>query len=278
MRSSLSISALAVLCLNALSVFAEADTSAEEEVDVPSSSPKLAVSVSASFPQSEIFGVKLVNGRPTQSVVSFTNNEPNAVKVSVIGGSLWTLDDPSRNVRNLTVSRVNVEIPAGQKESLSYSFATDIQPTEFRLNIASVLTDKKGTSYTVQAFNETVAVVEPETSLFDPQIIFLYLFLAAAFAGTSYFIYSTWIKTFFPQKRRGAGGKAGERAKASSRGSKKVDPTDQVGVVGADGPAVTTGAKAYDESWIPEHHIKRPEAKRIRSGTPVRPKSRGKAE
>lgn len=99
--------------------------------------------------------------------------------------------------------------------------------------------------------------------------IFLYLFLAAGFGGTCYFIYTTWITTLFPQKRRG--GKGGERAKKSSGGSKTVDPSNQASVVGEDGPAVTTGAKAYDESWIPAAHLKRPEAKRVGSG---RPKSR----
>lgn len=81
-------------------------------------------------------------------------------------------------------------------------------------------------------------------------------------------MYSTWISTLFPQQKRGRAGKGGERAKASSKGSKPVDPSDQVGVTAADGPAVTSGAKVYDESWIPQHHIQRPEAKRIRSGTP----------
>jgi hypothetical protein len=98
--------------------------------------------------------------------------------------------------------------------------------------------------------------------------IFLYLTLAAAFGGLCYFIYTTWITTLFPQKRRG--GKGGERAKRSSGGTKKVDPADQVSVVGADGPAVASGT-AYDESWIPAGHLKRPEAKRVGSG---RPKSR----
>ena len=80
-------------------------------------------------------------------------------------------------------------------------------------------------------------------------------------------MYNTWISTLFPQQKR-RGGKGGERAKASSKGSKPVDPSDQVSVMGADGPAVTSGSKLYDESWIPQHHIQRPEAKRIRSGTP----------
>jgi len=102
--------------------------------------------------------------------------------------------------------------------------------------------------------------------------VFLYLFLGAAFGGTCYFIYSTWISTLFPQKRRG--GKGGGRAKKSSGQSKKVDPADQVSVVGADGPAVASKATAYDESWIPAHHINRPQAQRIKSGG--RPKSKSK--
>lgn len=92
--------------------------------------------------------------------------------------------------------------------------------------------------------------------------------LAGAFLGTAYFVYSTWVTTLFPQQKK-RGGKGGERAKASSGGSKQVDPSDQVSVVGADGPAVMSGAKAYDESWIPAQHLRRPEAKRIRSGTPT---------
>jgi hypothetical protein len=107
--------------------------------------------------------------------------------------------------------------------------------------------------------------LQTQTDL-HPSSIFLYLVVLSAFGGTVYFIYNTWITTFFPQNK--GRGKGGERAKRSSGGSKKVDPADQVAVVGADGPAVTSGAKAYDESWIPASHLQRPEAKRVRSGAP----------
>ncbi|KAL9594066.1 MAG: hypothetical protein Q9219_007231 [cf. Caloplaca sp. 3 TL-2023] len=258
--------------LFALRVLAEEPSS--DEPTNPSQTPNLAIKVSTSFPSSEIFGVKLINNHPTLAVLSISNDEPAPVSVVFIGGSLWTLPDLPTSpptpqiVRNLTTTRYDVSIPAGEKQSVEYKFTTELQPQELKLNLALVVTDEEGTPYTLSAFNETVAVVEPDTSIFDPQIIFLYLFLLALFAGTLYFIYSTWISTLFPQKRR-PGGKDASRARKSTAGTKKVDPADQVGVVGADGPAVTSGSRVgggYDESWIPEGHLQRPEARRVKSG------------
>ncbi|KAI9711808.1 MAG: hypothetical protein M1820_001953 [Bogoriella megaspora] len=271
----------AMLAMQAMHTYAAIEVEEVEEIpeedtkNGPGTTPNLQVAVSASFPQSEIFGIKLVNGHPTQAVLSFENNEPGPVTVAFIGGSLWTppmvTPDPQL-LRNLTTIRYMVEIPAGEKESLVYSFATEMHPQDLTLSLVAVIGDGEGSFYTLQAFNETVSVVEAPTSIFDPQIIFLYIFLAAAFAGTCFFIYNTWVAQLFPQKRRG--GKGGERAKRSSGLSKKVDPADQVSVIGADGPAVTSGAQVYDESWIPQHHIQRPEAKRINSGAKVKTKPR----
>ncbi|CZR65456.1 probable signal sequence receptor alpha chain [Phialocephala subalpina] len=264
---------LALLALRAVSVFA-ADA-VEEELESPPTAPNLKVSASASFPSSEVFGVKLINGHATKAVLDFTNNEAEPVTLAVVGGALLTqqplpLDaHPSAAViRNLSTTSYGLEIPAGEKSTVSYSFTNDLHPQDLRLNLVAVVTNQAGAVYQVVAYNETVSVVEPATSIFDPQIIFLYLFLLAAFAGTLYFVYKTWIEALFPQTKRG--GKGGERAKRSSGGTKKAVPVDeQVSVIGADGPAVTTGAeaqKAYDESWIPEHHLKKPAAKRVQSG------------
>jgi hypothetical protein len=108
--------------------------------------------------------------------------------------------------------------------------------------------------------------------------IFLYLFLLAVFAGTIYFVYKTWIETLFPQTRRG--GKGGERAKRSTAGTKAaVSPKDQASATGGSGAAVASGAsqKGYDESWIPEHHINRPKARKVQSGG-AKTKNRASAE
>ncbi|KAJ4356647.1 Increased recombination centers protein 22 [Didymosphaeria variabile] len=263
------LSTLFLFSLRALNAFAEIEVeNVEEVVGEQAQSPNLKVSISASFPQSEIFGVKLINGHATQARLSIDNQEPEAVTVQIVGGSLIKdAGDQTHILRNLTGQRYGLEIPAGEEQTLTYSFATEMHPQDVRLQLVAVLQDKKSAFYTISVYNETVSIVEAPTSIFDPQIIFLYLVLLGAFGGTVFFIYNTWITTLFPQQRRG--GKGGERAKKSSGGSKKVDPAEQVSVVGADGPAVAaTGSKSYDQSWIPAQHLQRPEAKRVRSGTP----------
>lgn len=119
--------------------------------------------------------MKLVNGHPTQALLSFSNEEPNPINLAFIGGSLWA-PDPKTNgatdviIRNVTSTRYNVQIPPGESESISYSFATELHPQDLRLNIVAVLTSDMGAVYTLQAYNETVSVVEPDASFFDPQL------------------------------------------------------------------------------------------------------------
>lgn len=126
--------------------------------------------VSTSFPQAEIFGVKLVNGRATEAVLSVTNEEPTKIKLRFVGGSLWAAEQPPRAIRNLTSVAYDGDIPAGESDSFSYKFTTNMHPVDLRLNLAAVFVDEDNKFYTVSAFNETVSVVEPPTSFFDPQM------------------------------------------------------------------------------------------------------------
>ncbi len=138
--------------------------------------PVLAVDIKTSFPQSEIFGVKLVNGHPTRAVLDIANHEPQAITLQVIGGSLVSpLDTPSAAdppvvVRNLTAQKYGVQIPAGESESVTYSFATELHPQDLRLNIAAILQNTEGAVFTKMVYNETVSVVEAPMSIFDPQM------------------------------------------------------------------------------------------------------------
>lgn len=271
--------AVSVLFLQTAGSYAQSDPMQEDISEDKLQSPSLAVSVVAAFPDAEIFGIKLVNGKPTKALLSFSNDEPEPVTVKFIGGVLWTPPfDPqgSRIVRNLTATRYHVEIAAGEKQSLPYEFVTELHPQDLRLEIAAIMSGSSssgGKDFAVQAFNETISIVEPDTSFFDPKIIFLYLFMLASAGGVLYLFYTIWIAPYFPQKRA----RSGEKAKKTATGSKKVEPREAAEVMGSDGPAVATGAKSYNEEWIPAHHIQRPEAKRVKSGNP-KPKSRSKAE
>jgi hypothetical protein len=142
-----------------------------EKVAEEPQTPNLNVKVSVSFPQSEIFGIKLVNGHATEARLSIANGEPTPVGVSIVGGSL-SLEQAgeSRVIRNLTAQKYSIEIPAGAEETVPYTFTTDLHPQDLRLQLVAVLKDNKNAFYNVPVYNETVTVVEAATSFFDPQM------------------------------------------------------------------------------------------------------------
>jgi hypothetical protein len=130
----------------------------------------LSVSVSASFPDAEMFGVKLVNGRPTRALLSITNNGDVPVTALAAVGTLVSPKEGSPVVlRNLTGAKFGNEIPAKGKETVTYSFATIMQPQDVNLNI-KVLVQRGNRVFNVKAFNEKVSVVEAPVSIFDPQM------------------------------------------------------------------------------------------------------------
>jgi len=212
----------------------------------------LKVQATAAFPDSDVFGVKLVNNHATTANFEVTNYEDDEVKLRVIGGSLFSLEDsgdgPARSIRNLTSQMYDIAIPSGQNISFGYAFSMEMHPQDLRLLLAAVVENKDGVSYQVNAFNGTVSVVEAPISILDPQMLFLYAFLTTLLAGTAYFVYTTWLKAFFPQQKK----------------PRRAAPTPAP----AAESATTSGATKYDESWIPAQHLQRPEARRVRSGTP----------
>ena len=153
----------------------------EEITDDPtaqtlSQSPNIKVDITTSFPQSEIFGVKLVNGHPTRAVLDIINNEPAPIILQLVGGSLMTpydtpgAPDPAIVVKNLTTAKYGALIPAGEADTFTYAFATELHPQDLRLNIAAILQNNEGAVFTKVVYNETVTVVEAPMSIFDPQM------------------------------------------------------------------------------------------------------------
>lgn len=264
---ALQYSVLVALALRVVTVFAQGESSPLDENAGSPPAQELLAEIVATFPEADIFGVKLVNGRPTKAVIDITNHETEPIFVQLMGGMLSTLQPlpegapPSAAiVRNLTTVKYDAVIPAGEKQSLPYSFAIDMQPQDLLLQMMAVISNSANAIFQIQVANQTVSVVEAPTSIFDPQIVFLYLFLSAAFAGTCYFVYTTYIEPFFPQTKK--------PSKKSKPAAVEKEPLS-----GGEGSA--TGAdKGYDESWIPLDHLNRPAAKRVKSGA-AKSKSKG---
>ncbi|KAM0324180.1 hypothetical protein ACHAQA_008373 [Verticillium albo-atrum] len=251
----------ALLGFLALPIFGAIAQDAVPEGAPAANAPTLAADVEATFPDADIFGVKLVNGRPTKAVVEITNNEDAPIQVAFVAGSLSRAQELATGtpqtdviVRNLTAVRYDLTIEPKEKKAVPYSFALDMQPQDVKLQLVAVVSNAKGDIFQLPAYNAPATVVEAPTSILDPQIIFLYLFLSAAFTGTLYFVYKTWIEALFPQAKR---------SKKVRTVSVAVPVPEQDSATSA---AATGTGKGYDESWIPDHHINRPVAKRVKSG------------
>ncbi|KAG9255247.1 uncharacterized protein F5Z01DRAFT_44081 [Emericellopsis atlantica] len=253
-----SASLLAVMATKLLGVFAQ---DADTGFSPADGSAVLNADITTSFPDADL-GVKLVNGRPTNALLEIVNKDDAPMTVVFVTGALVSTkpvaDDAPRYqsiLRNLTAVQYNVEVPAGETKSLPYTFAQDMNPQEVRVQLTAVITSGKGEIFQVAAFDDTASIVEAPVSFLDPQIIFLYLFLTGAFAGILYFVYKTWIEALFPApapKRSNAAAGAPKTPKGKSENEIAVEAT---------GVAVEP-----DQSWIPDHHVNRPSARRVKSG------------
>jgi hypothetical protein len=273
-------SLLALLALRLLGVAAEAEVPPSSEADAePVAVPALYANFATTFPDEDVFGLKLINQRATRAVVSVTNAEEAPITVGFIGGMLQALNpDPEAPaydaiVRNITASRYDTVIEPGETRDLPFSFVQDILPRDVRVLLIAMVEADNGNIYQINAYNGTAAIVDAPTSFFDPQIIFLYLILSAFFGGIGYWVYKTWVEALFPQTRAPAAGRKGARRVPVA--SPSVEGSDPLS--GSEGGAVATGAgKTYDESWIPEHHINKPVARRV--GSSASSKKKGKQQ
>ncbi|KAI1007654.1 hypothetical protein K3495_g570 [Podosphaera aphanis] len=245
----------------------------QDELESPPTTPTIAVSASANFLSSEILGVKIINGHKTNVVVDFINSETKPITVVRIAGALSSLNilpkgapSSTKIISNLTAARYDVAIPAGGSQSLPYSFVTDLHPQDLLMNIVTMVSDEEGVKYQVQAFNETITVVDPATNIFDPQILFLYTLLLALSGLIIFWIYKNWIKSLLPETKRGL--KSGEHTRRSNTNNRSAVPEDDTSRKGLDAPSPsgTQATKTYDESWIPEHHLNKPVARRVKNG------------
>ncbi|KAK9450572.1 uncharacterized protein V1518DRAFT_414179 [Limtongia smithiae] len=181
--------------------------------------------------------------------LEITNPEPADAVVQVVGGALYSLAKDGVTpaptpLENITAVRVGpvVLTPGGGAQVIPYSFTLDREPKDYFLRIG-VLVEYDGALVQALAYNGTVVLVDPPLSFFDPQLLFLYVILSAIFGVGGYYVFNEYIRPkYFPAKREG---------------KRRATPAPAAAAATATPTAETTGAKTtYDESWIPEHHLR----------------------
>ncbi|KJR82868.1 signal sequence receptor alpha chain [Sporothrix schenckii 1099-18] len=289
---SFKLSAVALFALQVLGV-----ATAVEEPLAGKAAAEVKIDVDTKFPEADIFGLKLINGRATKAIVEITNQEDSPVRVSILGGALVNPQllpegvSPSANiVVNLTTvsfeGSKDAVLQPGEKRGYPYNFVLDLQPRELRLDLMAIVTNAKGQLFQVIAHSDTATIVDPPINIFDPQMcvipwrssvvfslslslslfpanvcsIFLYVFLTGVFGATLYFVYKTWIEALFPQAKRSSGGRKARKVAAAA------EAASADALSGNESTGAGTGAEDFDASWIPAHHINRPVAKRVKSG------------
>lgn len=198
----------------------------------------------------------LTNGIANKINIQLTNQD----KTSVLGVRhiYGSLTDPKTEliVRNLTNALMGLELQPGQHADLPYAINLDMHPQvlELKLNVAVTKDDEP---LTIHAWKGEAEVVEQPMSLLDPQLLFLYLFILSAIGGTAYWGYNKYLDSVNPRRHRQA------------QREPKVTTVRRETIMRAESPttAVASGVSGgkYDESWIPEHHIKKEKAGRSRT-------------
>ncbi|CAG8651757.1 6329_t:CDS:2, partial [Cetraspora pellucida] len=178
---------------------------------------------------------QVVNGQKNTVKLIFDNKGTLNYTINLIGGALVNKDNPNEIYRNLTAVKYSIKAPSMDHVEFPYYFYAEFPPQELDIILFVFFSDDDKRQFRGVGYNGTVTIVDPEHSLFDLQLIFLYVLLFGMVSGIGYMIF----QAFF----------GGVKAKKSKK-RPVVKPED-----------VTTGtSSSYDENWIPEHHLKQPRA------------------
>lgn len=214
------------------------------------------LNVITTFPNNPFNIVK--NGQSTRVVFTFT--QPRGVERAIAVNSLTgAFLDPARKdgerkriMRNMTNRILHddplVQFTNGKPLQLPYDIHSEFKPQKLDIELRATVTDKSSLNkYNVLLYRGSVTVEEPPQSLWDLELLSVYLFLAGLVGAVAYYVYVSYIQPAL-------------RANLSTSSSKRKDK--------APAPVANKDGKTYDESWIPEEAIsqqQRPRARKNRS-------------
>jgi len=195
---------------------------------------ELDISATASFPTTNPFG-NVVNGEKNTMSLEVENRSGVNVTLKSAGGSIHD-PETGKFFKNTTTLSYGVTLIAGAKTVLPYTFYSEYKPREVQLKLWVDYDSgaPEGLQRTV-AYDSVVTIVEPPASLFDIPLLFSLAVMLSLLGGAGYFIY----QNFVPKTKK---------RKVRKTSVSKTEISAPVG-------PVTASSKAYDEDWIPKHHL-----------------------
>ncbi|GES75578.1 translocon-associated protein, alpha subunit [Rhizophagus clarus] len=190
---------------------------------------------------------QIVNGQKNSVKLTFDNKGESNYTIDLIAGELFNKDNPSEIYRNLTAYRYSVAVPSMDHVDVIYNFYAEFPPQELGLHIYVFFADENAKKFRGVGYNGTVTIVDPEVSIFDFQLIFMYLILIGFFGGIGYLIFQAFFGGTKTKKKRIV----------------KVEDN------------ATESSDKLDDSWLPEQHL-RPQS--TRSSARIRKKNETKKE
>nr|ODN88237.1 hypothetical protein L203_02845 [Cryptococcus depauperatus CBS 7841] len=197
------------------------------------------VAVSATFPESNVFG-NVVNGEKNNILLHLANSGSKNYTLVSASASYHDINNHWALVKNATALKYDVPLFAGSNFSAPYTMYSEFRPQEMGLTVLVNLAENGSKDiHTLTAFNRTVSIVEAPASWIDLQLLFLYLLFGTILALGGWWAYDS----FFVSKS-----KSKKKPGLGAHKVKAVVPGPQV--------AAYPSVKPYEEAWIPEQLLK----------------------
>ncbi|EER35196.1 conserved hypothetical protein [Candida tropicalis MYA-3404] len=178
-----------------------------------------------------------VNGDKYTLEYVVSNNEETEIAVVGVTGQF---KNPVTNqiVTNLTTGQVGpITVAPGESIKFEQIVDVDLMANNYEL-FPYVFVAHDDLIKVIPCRGQLTSVVDATISFFDPRLILLELVLLVTFGAAAYFIYEIWGKQYLK-------GTAPVKVPARKSGS----------TVSKKGASAT--ASGFDESWIPEAHLKK---------------------